>query len=128
MHGAPPSLFLAPLDNNFAYFLRGHLGRRLRYFAKRLTIANAAPEKAPSLPSVHDPFARATGAPEKVAGQNIVCARTSAGYPIANKPVMPKDTARLENLRIARRMPRPVLKQAMITLSLHNIWLHNCTG
>src|SRR6516225_7732777 len=84
--------------------------------------------------SVHDPFTRATGEPdeadepEKVAGQNIVCARTSAGYPIANKPVMPKDTARLENLRIARRMPAPLLNQAMFTLSLHNIWLQNCNG
>src|SRR5262245_47909006 len=45
-----------------------------------------------------------------VAGQNIVCARPSAGYPIANKPVMPKDTARLENLRMIFRMPRPRLK------------------
>jgi hypothetical protein len=65
---------------------------------------------------VHDPFNRATGEPdepdepEKNVGQNIVCARTSAGYPIANKPVMPKKTARLENLRIARRMLRPDFK------------------
>jgi hypothetical protein len=65
---------------------------------------------------VHDPFTRATGEPdepdepEKNVGQNIVCARTSAGYPIANKPVMPKDTAKLENLGIPRRMPRPRFK------------------
>ena len=65
---------------------------------------------------MHDPFTRATGEPdepdepEKNVGQNIVCARTSAGYPIANKPVMPKDTAKLENLGIPRRMPRPRFK------------------
>jgi len=59
---------------------------------------------------VHDPLDRKTGFVEpKVAGQNIVCvcARTSAEYPIANKPVMPEDTARMENLGMARRMSRP---------------------
>jgi hypothetical protein len=60
---------------------------------------------------VHDPFDKKTGWPGKLgpvknAGQNIVCvcARTWAGYPIANKPVMPKDTARLESLGTVRRM------------------------
>src|SRR5262249_33398485 len=97
-------------------------------------LASAAPENAPSWPLVHDPFDRKTGDvpefPEIVAGQNIVCvcARTSAGYPIANKPVMPKDTARLENLGMACCMPAPLLKRAMIIRFLHNIWLHNCNS
>ena len=64
----------------------------------------------------------------KNAGQNIVCARTSAGYPIANKPVMPKDTAKLENLGIPRRMPRPRFKAGDAYMILNNIWLHSCNG
>jgi len=98
----PPSL--ARRATKLCLFPSWSLGRRLRYFAKRLTGQRGA-RKAPSTPLVHDPFVRG-----KVVGQNIACARTSAGYPIANKPVMPKDAARLENLKIARRMTRPAFK------------------
>jgi hypothetical protein len=93
-------------------------------------LANAAPENAPSLPLVHDPFNRKTAfglipAP-KVVGQNIVCARTSAGYPIANKPMMPEDTARMENLGTVRRMAcLPALRQATLYLIFSNVWLYS---
>jgi hypothetical protein len=59
-----------------------------------------------------------------VVGQNIVCARPSAGYPMANKPVMPKGTARLENLRMIFRMPRPRFKAGNDYTNLTHIWLY----